>query len=153
MPFRRFVMRWRSYIFFLHVKLDIKCKSYGSAVSLCQPVDPTCHLRIQSESPTMPLVRSVTSSTDIPAHKKKKSAVTSETVLSDMCSQRRYRLEFSLNTLWKGKVQSFFMRTMKTFFMLNSAEHEIFSAKKYENANKVGIFIFISRELFMLSYV
>ena len=24
----------------------------------------------------------------------------------------------------------------KTFFMLNSAEHEIFSANKYENANK-----------------
>ena len=30
----------------------------------------------------------------------------------------------------------------KTFFMLNSAEHEI-----------VGIFISISREIFMLSYV
>ena len=34
--------------------------------------------------------------------------------------------------------------------MLNSAEQEIFSANKYENAN---IFIFISREIFMLSYV
>ena len=33
----------------------------------------------------------------------------------------------------------------KTFFMLNSAKHEIFSANKYENAN--------SREIFMLSYV
>ena len=37
--------------------------------------------------------------------------------------------------------------------MLNSIEHEIFSANKYENANLVGIFIFISRENFMLSYV
>ena len=53
--------------------------------------------------------------------------------------------------------------------MLNTAEHETFSANKYENANKlsmkfsllinmkmptiVGIFIFISRESFMLSYV
>ena len=37
--------------------------------------------------------------------------------------------------------------------MLNSAEHEIFSANKYENANKVGIFICISRENFMLSYI
>ena len=27
-------------------------------------------------------------------------------------------------------------RGYKTFFMLNSAEHEIFSANKYENANK-----------------
>ena len=27
-------------------------------------------------------------------------------------------------------------RVYKTFFMLNSAEHEIFSANKYENANK-----------------
>ena len=34
--------------------------------------------------------------------------------------------------------------------MINSAEHEIFSANKYEI---VGIFIFISRENFMLSYV
>ena len=33
--------------------------------------------------------------------------------------------------------------------MLNSAEHEISSANKYENA----IFIFISREIFMLSNV
>ena len=33
----------------------------------------------------------------------------------------------------------------KTFFMLNSAEHEIFSGNK--------LFIFISGEIFMLSYV
>ena len=44
-------------------------------------------------------------------------------------------------------------RGYKTFFMLNSAKHEIFSGYKYENANKVGIFIFISRESFILSYV
>ena len=40
------------------------------------------------------------------------------------------------------------------FFLLNIAEHENFSANKYENANYctiVGIFIFISRENFMLS--
>ena len=65
-------------------------------------------------------------------------------------------------------------RGYKTFFMLHSAEHEIcpanksqitnncnffsaiaeyenFSANKYENATKVGIFIFIRRENFMLS--
>ena len=36
----------------------------------------------------------------------------------------------------------------KTFFMLNSAEHEIFSAKSF-----LCIFIFISRENFMLSWV
>ena len=35
----------------------------------------------------------------------------------------------------------------------NSAEHEIFSANKYENANIVGIFIVINRENLMLSYV
>ena len=34
-------------------------------------------------------------------------------------------------------------KVIKLFFMLNSAEHEIFSANKYENAN--GIFIFINR--------
>ena len=44
-------------------------------------------------------------------------------------------------------------RGYKAFFMPNSAEHEIFSANKYENANKVGIFIFISREIFVLSYI
>ena len=37
-------------------------------------------------------------------------------------------------------------------FLQNIAEHENFSAtNKYENANIVGIFIFISRENFMLS--
>ena len=41
----------------------------------------------------------------------------------------------------------------KTVLMLISAEHEIFSADKYEYANKVGISIFIGREIFMLSYV
>ena len=35
--------------------------------------------------------------------------------------------------------------------MLNSADYEIFSANKYENAKTVGIFILISREIFMLS--
>ena len=38
----------------------------------------------------------------------------------------------------------------KTFFMLSSAEDEIFSDNKYEN---VGIFILIRRENYMLSYV
>ena len=40
----------------------------------------------------------------------------------------------------------------QTFFMRNSAKHEIFSANKYENA-KVGIITSISREIFMRSYV
>ena len=34
--------------------------------------------------------------------------------------------------LAKGDIRP---RGNKTFFMLNSAEHEIFSANKYENAN------------------
>ena len=38
-------------------------------------------------------------------------------------------------------------------FLLNIGEHENFSANKYENANFVGIFIFIGRENFMLSSV
>ena len=37
--------------------------------------------------------------------------------------------------------------------MLISAEHEIFSANKYENATKVGILIFINKENVMLDYV
>ena len=37
--------------------------------------------------------------------------------------------------------------TMPNSFLLNIAEYENFSANKYENA---GIFIFISRENFML---
>ena len=41
--------------------------------------------------------------------------------------------------------------TIANYFLLNIAEHENFSANKYENA--VGIFIFISRENFMLSGV
>ena len=35
--------------------------------------------------------------------------------------------------------------------LLNIAEHENFSANKYENATIDGIFIFIKRENFMLS--
>ena len=54
-------------------------------------------------------------------------------------------------------------RGYKTFFMLNSAEHEICPANKSQITNNyifflakcslatVGIFIFISREIFMLS--
>ena len=44
-------------------------------------------------------------------------------------------------------------RGYKTFFMLNSAEHEIFSANEYENAKHSWLFILISRKNFMLSYV
>ena len=40
-----------------------------------------------------------------------------------------------------------------TEFLSCSAEHEIFSANKYENAKKSWHFIFISREIFMLNYV
>ena len=40
--------------------------------------------------------------------------------------------------------------TIANFFLINIAEHENFSANKYENAN---FFIFISRENFMLSRV
>ena len=43
-------------------------------------------------------------------------------------------------------------RCCKNLFMLNEAEHAIFRANKSENA-KNSIFIFISREFFMLSYV
>ena len=41
-------------------------------------------------------------------------------------------------TIWavsSEKVPEIWPRGYKTFFMLNSAEHEIFSAYKYENAN------------------
>ena len=45
-------------------------------------------------------------------------------------------------------------RGYKSFFMLNSAEHEIFSANKFMKMPIiVDIFIFISREIFMLSYI
>ena len=45
------------------------------------------------------------------------------------------------------------VNTDQTIFMLNSAEHEIFFAAKYEMPTIVGIFIFISREIFMLGSV
>ena len=49
---------------------------------------------------------------------------------------------------------NFKLLTIANSFLLNIAEHENFSANKYENANPiVGIFIFISRENFMLSWV
>ena len=43
--------------------------------------------------------------------------------------------------------------TIAKTFLLNIAEHENFSANKYEKANTVGIFKFISRENFMLTWV
>ena len=43
--------------------------------------------------------------------------------------------------------------TIANSFLLNIAEHKKFSANKYENANYFGIFIFISRENFMLDLV
>ena len=44
-------------------------------------------------------------------------------------------------------------RGYKTFFILNSTEHENFSANIYmKMLTIVGIFIFIRREIFMLSY-
>ena len=55
-----------------------------------------------------------------------------------------YLSPFSLNATLKGKDFFFFFffrlkvtwpRGYKKFFMLNSAEHENFSANKYENAN------------------
>ena len=42
---------------------------------------------------------------------------------------------------------------IETFFLLNIAEHEHFSANKYENANLYWNFIFISKEYFRLSWV
>ena len=54
---------------------------------------------------------------------------------------------------YTDKNQKPWPRGYKMFFMLKSAEHEIFSANKYENAKIVGIFIFICREIFMLSYI
>ena len=46
------------------------------------------------------------------------------------------------------------LQTIANSLFLNIAEHEFFSANKYENANYiVGIFIFISRENFMLNWV
>ena len=43
-------------------------------------------------------------------------------------------------------------RVYKNYFVLNSAEHEIFSANKYEMPTIVGIFIFICIEIFMFRY-
>ena len=46
-------------------------------------------------------------------------------------------LDFSLTSVLVSTISiiAFRSRGYKTFFMLNSAEDEIFSANKYENAN------------------
>ena len=70
-----------------------------------------------------------------------------EHVSSGMCEQRRPRSA-------SGSTQSDQApEVIKLFFMLNSAEHEIISSNKYENANNSWHFHFISRENLMLSYV
>ena len=53
--------------------------------------------------------------------------------------------------LWYTDDWSVWPRGDKTFFMLNLAEHEIFSANKYENANGIFIFIKILAEKFSCS--
>ena len=59
-------------------------------------------------------------------------------------------------TLWNWgefRVVEFWPRSYITFFMLNSAEHEIFLLINMKIPTIVGIFICISRENFMLGYV
>ena len=60
---------------------------------------------------------------------------------------------FMLNSAEHGNVMllSLKLPSSANSFLLNIAERENFSTNKYENANIVGIFIFISRENFMLS--
>ena len=87
-------------------------------------------------------------------------AATSRPVPWEMCALRRFRSRgyktfFVFNSVEHeicpaNNVQ---ITYNCNFFLLNIAEHENFSANKYENANKVGIFIFIGRENFMLSWV
>ena len=64
-----------------------------------------------------------------------------------------------MNSQWPKAYSSRTAKTLiqprgyKTFFMLNSAEHEIVYAKNMKMPTIVGIFIFISRENSMLSYI
>ena len=60
---------------------------------------------------------------------------------------RRVDMLLNLNTV----NQNLKLLTIANSFLQNLAEHENFSANKYENTNVVGIFILISRENFMLS--
>ena len=50
--------------------------------------------------------------------------------------------------LGKGEFDYNRPRGYKTFVMLNSAEHEIFSANKYENANNMLAFSYLLTEKF-----
>ena len=46
------------------------------------------------------------------------------------------KIETTIHKLWK----KFLARGYKTFFMLNSAEHEILNVSKYKNIKKLSIF-------------
>ena len=66
-----------------------------------------------------------------------------------ICCHREIRIP----ALFGWRKYNIWPRGYKTFFMLNSAEHENFSVNKYENANfnmkmptKVGIFILIAEK-------
>ena len=52
-------------------------------------------------------------------------------------------LDRQMRVLSQG-ISSVWPRGYKTFFMLNSAEHEIFSANKYENANNSQLLLAFS---------
>ena len=74
------------------------------------------------------------------------NSVFRQTVLSKQCRTGSQGYEINAN---KSQITN----NCKNSLLLNIAEHENFSANKYENATIVGIFIFISGENFMLSWV
>ena len=51
-------------------------------------------------------------------------------------SKRLFHDQFPLKLCGQAGIRISGPKVIKHFFMLNSAEHEIFSANKYENANK-----------------
>ena len=71
-------------------------------------------------------------------------------IMANTCENLKGTNEF--HSIFNDRIESG-PEVIKLFSMLNSAEHEIFSANKYAMPTIVGIFIFISREIFMLSYV
>ena len=72
--------------------------------------------------------------------------------LSSRGSSTYYNMLGNFGNPGKDTIMEHRPRGNKTFFMLNSAEHETFSANTFKMSTIVGSFIFISRELFMLSY-
>ena len=68
------------------------------------------------------------------------TTITSAVAIFAFCKKKKKEKNWRQWTYLSLKIEYFTSGGYKTFFMLNSAEHETFSANKYENVNNSWYF-------------